>query len=148
MRAVLGATVLATATAGCGAKHDPYAASLAKGSEHVEIRGVVNGHALRAAGDFHGANGTMTIRSGKVVVHEVISGSHVFVDAGRKWSTATTTGFVSPVQIFRKRLPATIANGLVERVVLRTKQGRETIAFSKYGEHVSVTVPRVKGAAG
>jgi hypothetical protein len=144
VRLALGATLLATATA-CGAKHDPYAASLAQGSEHVELVGVVNGGQLRASGDFANETGKLTIHNGGTVVHEVVAGHRVYVDLGDGWVTGTTAGFVTPAQIFQKRVPARIEHGLVRSVVLKTRFGHETISFSKYGEHVSVTVPRVKG---
>jgi hypothetical protein len=147
VRAVLGATVLATATAGCGAKHDPYAASLAKGSEHVELRGTVAGARVTGSGDFTGSKGTLTVRTAKSVLREVVVGNRIYVDTGRGWQTAKSTGFVTPAQVFAKRMPARVENGLVRSVVLRDSHGTETITFSKYGEQVSVTVPRVKGAA-
>jgi hypothetical protein len=147
MRFVVGATLLATFTGCGGAKHDPYKASLQEGSEHVELRGVVNGQQLRASGDFANETGKMTIHSGGKVVHEVVAGHRVYVDLGDGWVTGTTAGFVTPAQVFQRRVPADIEHGLVHSVVLKTKFGHETISFSKYGEHVSVTVPRVKGAA-
>ncbi|HEY6961671.1 MAG TPA: hypothetical protein VI408_07265 [Gaiellaceae bacterium] len=147
MRLALGVTVLATATACGGEKPDPYAASLARGSEHIEIRGVVDGGAIRGYGDFTNETGHMiVITNTGAVLEEVVAGHRIYVKNDGQWSTSTAAGFLTPSQVFLKRVPARIENGLVRSVTFRNAHGRETITFSRYGEHVSVTVPRVKGS--
>ena len=144
MRLALGVTVLATATA-CGSakKVDPYANSLAQGSEHVTFHGVVQGRAVSGSGDFVGERGTLTTRANGAVVHQVVVGHRIYVRTVEGWRTRVTEGTNTPAEMFRKRLPATFRNDLVARIVV----GAITYEFSEYGKHVSVTVPRVKGAA-
>ena len=144
MRLALGVTVLATATA-CGSakKVDPYANSLAQGSEHVEFHGVVHGRAIRGSGDFRGERGTLTTRANGATVHQVVVGHRIYVKTVEGWSSRVTEGTNTPAEMFRKRLPATIESDLVKRIVV----GPMTYEFSQYGKQVSVTVPRVKGAA-
>jgi hypothetical protein len=55
------------------------------------------------------------------------------------------TGPQTPAQIFRTRPTATIVDGLVRHIELSTPNIRMGLDFSKYGEPVSITVPRVKG---
>jgi hypothetical protein len=141
VRVALGMTVLATATA-CGEqKVDPYENSLAQGSEHVEFHGVLQGRSVAGSGDFRGDRGTLTTRAGTTTVHQVVDGHRIFVRTVSGWRTRLTTGSNTPAQMFRKRLPATIEDDLVKKIVV----GPITYEFSKYGEDVSVTLPRVKG---
>ena len=142
MRLALGATVLATATA-CGEKEtpDPYAASLAKGTVHVEYHGVVRGRAISGSGDFRGDRGTLTTHAGSTTLDQVVVGHRTYVKTVDGWRSSVTSGPNTPAELFRRRLPATIENGLVKRMVV----GPMTYEFSAYGEQVSVTVPRVKG---
>ena len=143
MRLALGVTVLATATA-CGEKEqaaDPYAASLAKRTVHVEYHGVVRGRAISGSGDFRGDRGTLTTHAGSTTLHQVVVGQRTYVKTVDGWRSSVTSGPNTPAELFRRRLPATIENGLVKRMTV----GAITYVFSHYGEQVSVTVPRVKG---
>jgi hypothetical protein len=137
VRLALGVTVLATATA-CGEKKvDPYANSLAQGSEHVELHGTVHGARVTGSGDFRGDRGTLTTHVGRTTLHEVIVGHRTYVRTIEGWRSTVTRGANTPAELFRRRLPATIENGLVRRMVV----GPLTYEFSRYGEQVSVTVP-------
>jgi hypothetical protein len=142
VRLVVGVSVLATATA-CGEKKvDPYANSLAQGSEHVEFHGTAGGHRLSGYGDFRGERGNLVTHAGAVTIHEVVVGHRSYVKTAAGWKSTVTTGPNTPAELFRKRLPATVEGGLVRRMVV----GPMTYEFSRYGEQVSVTVPRVKGS--
>jgi hypothetical protein len=48
--------------------------------------------------------------------------------------------------MLRARLPAKVVDGLVRSLEIRGDGSFVTATFSRYGEHVSVTVPRVKGS--
>ena len=138
MRLALGVTVLATATACGGEKEvDPYANSLAQGSEHVEFHGIVRGERVTGSGDFRGDRGTLTTHAGTTTLHEVVVGHRTYVRTIEGWRSTVTRGANTPAELFRRRLPATIENGLVRRMVV----GPLTYEFSRYGEQVSVTVP-------
>jgi hypothetical protein len=143
VRLALGATVLATATA-CGGekKADPYAASLAKRTVHVEFAGTVGGQRVLGSGDFAGDRGRVVIHTRNGDVREVVDGHTIYTRLGSAWHVGHAAGPQTPAQMFRARVPATAAGGLVRRIV------RDGIAytFSNYGERVSVTVPRVKGS--
>jgi hypothetical protein len=150
VRLLLGVSVLATVTA-CGEKKlDPYENSLAQGSEHIELSGVIEGHAITGSGDFTNApdRGVLTIHEGPETIHEVFADRKVFVRVGEQWvSKVVPVGAPqTPAQMFKARQPATIEDGLVRQIVQRSPSGTITIDFSDYGKHVSVTVPRVKGS--
>jgi hypothetical protein len=149
VRAVAGAALLATAT-GCGAKHDPYAASLAKGSEHVQITAHVRHETLTGQGDFTNApdRGQYTFVVHGVTHRQVFAGGRLYVLAFGKWLSAKMAAHTpqTPAQMFRAHLPARIENGLVRSITIRDTGGTATYDFSRYGERVSITVPRVKGA--
>jgi hypothetical protein len=147
VRLALGVTVLATATACGGEKKvvDPYANSLARGSEHVEFRGIVDGVAITGVGDFTNTpdRGRITVHTPTGDVRQVIDGHTVYTAAGGRWHVKRVGGLQTAAQMLRARVPATIAGDLVRRVV----RGGVTYRFSLYGKKVSVHVPRVKGAA-
>jgi hypothetical protein len=48
--------------------------------------------------------------------------------------------------MLRARFPAKVVGSLVQSLELRGGGSFVTATFSRYGEHVSVTVPRVKGS--
>jgi hypothetical protein len=48
--------------------------------------------------------------------------------------------------MFRAHLPAKIEDGLIRSITVHQMGNVGTYVFSKYGEHVSVTVPPVKGS--
>ena len=145
MRVALGVTVLATVTACGGKKIDPYANSLAQGSEHVDFRGVVDGVAITGTGDFtnNPDRGRVTLHTPTGDVRQVIDGHTVYTAAGGRWHVKRVGGLQTAAQMFRARVPATVAGGFVRRIV---RHG-VTYDFSQYGKNVSVHVPRVKGAA-
>ena len=151
MRFVLGASVLAT-VAGCGSakKVDPYAASLAKGSEHVEIVAKVRGRELHGAGDFTNSpdRGRYTFSVLGKRTEQVFANGRLYVHVFGRWLSAKLTAKSpqTPAEMFRKRLPATFESGLVKSITIHDVGGTATYTFSKYGEHVSVTVPKAKGS--
>jgi hypothetical protein len=153
MRVLLGTTLLATACG--GAKQDPYAASLAKGSEHVEITAnarVGKQHErVTGSGDFTNApdRGRYTVSVHGTSFAQVFAGGRLYVSVDGRWLSAklTSQSPQTPAQMFRAHLPARIENGLVRSITIHDNLGgTATYNFSKYGEHVSVTVPRVKGS--
>lgn len=154
MRLLVGFSVLATATACGGKKADPYARSLALGSEHVEItadvsRGKVHEH-LTGSGDFTNVpdRGRYIFVAGGVAHQQIFANGRLYVHVYGQWLSGKLTSHSpqTPAQMFRAHLPAKIENGLVRSITIRDVGGVATYVFSKYGEHVSVTVPRVKGS--
>jgi hypothetical protein len=145
---------LALLATSCGGKDDPYAKSLAQGSEHVEYRGtvLVEGEPvpLRGSGDFTNSpdRGTLVIRQGTHTIREVYANSTVYIRDRNRWVSAKVRGDApeTPAQMLRLRLPAKVEDGLVRRIFLKTADGSITVDFSQYGEKVTVTVPRVKGS--
>ena len=152
MRLLVGTTVLATA-AGCGGakKADPYAASLAKPSEHVEIIAKVRGKTLHGQGDFTNRpdRGRYTFTVSGKPAEQVFANGRIYVHVFGKWLSAKLTAKSpqTPAQMFRAHLkPATFENGLVRTITVKATGGTATYVFSKYGEDVTVTVPKVKGS--
>jgi hypothetical protein len=151
VRLVLGTTVLAT-VAGCGGakKADPYAASLAKGSEHVEITARVRGRTLHGHGDFTNSpdRGHYVFKVAGLPSEQVFANGRLYVFAFGRWLSAKLTDKSpqTPAQMFRRRLPATFQDGLVKSITIHGTGGTATYTFSRYGEQVSVTVPTVKGS--
>ena len=155
MRAAIAFAPLALLATSCGGKAaDPYAKSLALGSEHVEINGwVANGtkHVpISASGDFtnHPDRGTLTIHQQGATLHEVFDRNTVYLRAGKNWVSqpVNTKMAQTPAQMFRARKPARVVNGRVVHIQQTTSTGSISIDFSRYGERVSVTIPRVKGS--
>jgi hypothetical protein len=154
MRAALALAPVALLATSCGGKSDPYAKSLAMGSEHVEIKGWIDDGEKRVpitgAGDFTNSpdRGTLTIRQRGVTIREVYDRNTVYTRVGNKWFSERldTETPQTPAQMFRARKPARIESGLVRRIEQRSPAGFISIDFSRYGEKVSVTVPRVKGS--
>jgi hypothetical protein len=140
----------------CGGKSDPYAASIAKGSEHVEAKGEVFAGGtwvpFTESGDFtnNPDRGRITLRIGGQTFHQVITRHYVYMQKNGAWTRVPLAGRdfspQTPAQIFRSRPTATIVDGLVRHVGLDTPTVRMSLNFSKYGEPVSITVPRVKGS--
>lgn len=156
MRLALGVTVLATATACGGSKPDPYAKSLARGSEHVEFHSSFTHGGKRVHvsgyGDFtnNPDRGRLNILTGNDATSfdEVFAGGRIYVNTFGEWVSGKVHGTnpQTPAQMFRAHLPARIENGLVRSITLTSPGGSATYVFSKYGEPVSVTIPRVKGS--
>ena len=151
MRLAVGTTVLAT-VAGCGAakKDDPYLASLAKPSEHVEITATVKGQTIHGHGDFTNDpdRGEYVFPLRGVLHRQVFADGRLYVNVFGKWLSAKLSAKSpqTPAQMFRRRLPATFENGLVKTITLHDAGGTATYTFSKYGEEVSITVPKTKGS--
>ncbi len=153
MRLLVGVGVLATATACGGKSEDPYAKSLSMGSEHIEFTAdATNGKAhelIKGSGDFTNApdRGRYSFVVRGAAQQQVFANGRLYVNAYGEWlpSKVGAQSPQTPAQMFRAHLPATIENGLVRSITIRDKGGVATYVFSKYGEHVSVTVPRVKG---
>ena len=155
MRVAIAFAPLALLATSCGGKAaDPYAKSLALGSERVEINGwVANGtkHVpISASGDFtnHPDRGTLTIHQQGATLHEVFDRNTVYLRAGKNWVSqpVNTKMAQTPAQMFRARKPARVVNGRVVHIQQTTSTGSISIDFSRYGERVSVTIPRVKGS--
>ena len=154
MRLALGVSVLATATA-CGGKTvDPYAKSLAMGSEHVEFTAdATNGKTHRritGSGDFTNApdRGRYSFAASGQRQQQVFAGGRLYVYAYGRWLSQKMSTHTpqTPAQMFRAHLPAKVENGVVRSITIHDTGGVVTYVFSNYGEHVSVTIPRVKGS--
>jgi hypothetical protein len=155
VRLALGASLLATATACDGKKVDPYEHSLAQGSEHVELRGYLLDGARKipvsGSGDFTNApdRGRLTLVVGGKKIKEVFANQTVYIETEDGWISQAVPKPKepeTPAQMLRARLPAKVVDGLVRSLELRGGGSFVTATFSRYGEHVSVTVPRVKGS--
>jgi hypothetical protein len=155
VRAALTLAPVALLATSCGTQGDPYARSLAQGSEHIEASGaVLAGTWVRftESGDFtnNPDRGRITLRIDGTSYNEVVAPHFVYMLDHGTWTRIPLTGGntspQTPAQIFRARPKASIAGGLVSHVDLRTAKVRMSVDFSKYGEPVSVTIPRVKGS--
>ena len=154
MRAAIAIAPVALLATSCGGKSDPYAKSLAQGSEHVEYRGeVLVGSTrvpLRGTGDFTNSpdRGKLVVRRGGETITEVFANDTVYIQIGKEWVSRKVSGSSpeTPAQMFRAHLSATVKDGLVRRINLKNGAGSIAVDFSRYGEHVSVAVPRVKGS--
>jgi hypothetical protein len=157
MRAAIALAPVALLATSCGGKSDPYAASIAKGSEHVKATGVVLAGgtwvAFTESGDFtnNPDRGRITLRLKGQTFHQVVTSRYVYMQQKNgTWkrvpSAGSGTGPQTPAQIFRTRPTATIIDGLVRHIELSTDNLRMSLDFTKYGEPVSITVPRVKGS--
>jgi hypothetical protein len=150
---VVPLAILATSCGGKSAK-DPYAASLATGSEHVVLTAdATNGKAhvrIEGSGDFTNVpdRGRYSFVAGGRRQQQVFANGRLYVRVGTRWVSAKMSTHTpqTPAQMFRAHLPAKIENGLVRSITVHDTGGVATYVFSKYGEHVSVTVPRVKGS--
>ena len=153
MRVAATIAPLALLATSCGgSKQDPYAKSLAMGSEHVEITADLSaGRHLVGSGDFTNAPDrgrySFTV-DGKPDQRQVFANGRIYVYGFGKWLTMTMTVHTpqTPAQMFRAHLPAKIENGLVRSITLHSHGSVATYVFSKYGEPVSITIPRVKGS--
>jgi hypothetical protein len=158
MRAAIAIAPVALLATSCGGKAaDPYAKSLAMGSEHVEAKGAVHAGgtwvAFTESGDFtnNPDRGRITLRIRGESFHQVVTSRYVYMQEHGAWKRVPLAGRdmspQTPAQIFRTRPTATIADGLVRHIEISTQNIRMSVDFSKYGEPVSITVPRVKGSA-
>ncbi len=153
MRLVIGVSVLATATACGGKAADPYAKSLAMGSEHVEIKadatiGKAHEH-LTGSGDFTNTpdRGHYSFVVGGTTHRQVFANGRLYVHVLGQWLSQKVSAHTpqTPAQMLRAHLPAKVENGLIRSITVHDTGGVATYVFSHYGNHVSVTVPRVKG---
>jgi hypothetical protein len=150
------APVALLATSCGGGKSDPYTASIAKGSEHVEAKGVVRAGntwvPFTESGDFTNDpdQGRITLRLKGQTFHQVVTSRYVYMQDHGAWKRVPVAGRdlspQTPAQIFRTRPTAILADGLVSHIDISTDTIRMGVDFSKYGEPVSITVPRVKGS--
>ncbi len=154
MRAAIAIAPVALLATSCGGKAaDPYARSLAMGSEHVEFTADVSrGKAherIMGSGDFTNApdRGRYRFVAGGKPQQQVFANGRLYVHVYGQWLSGklTTHSPQTPAQMFRAHLPAKFEDGLVHSIAVRDTGSVATYVFSKYGEHVSVTVPRVKG---
>jgi hypothetical protein len=156
MRVAFALAPVALLATSCGGKSDPYEASIAKGSEHVEATGSVLADGtwvpFTESGDFTNDpdRGRITLRLKGQSFHQVVTSRYVYMQQKNgTWkrvpAAGRDTGPQTPAQIFRTRPTATIVDGLVRHIELSTPNIRMSLDFSKYGEPVSITVPRVKG---
>jgi hypothetical protein len=144
------------ATSCGGSKVDPYAKSLAMGSEHVEFHSsfAQGGKRVDASGygDFtnNPDRGRLNILTGSdsSSFDEVFANGRIYVDTFGEWVSGKVHGNTpqTPAEMFRAHLPARIENGVVRSITVSSKGGSATYVFSKYGEPVSITIPRVKGS--
>ncbi|MCW2964183.1 MAG: hypothetical protein JWO17_1435 [Actinomycetia bacterium] len=156
MRAAIAIAPFALLATSCGGKAgDPYAKSLAMGSEHVEMRGWVTANGktripISASGDFTNTpdRGTLTVHMHGATFREVFDRNTVYVQRGNDWVRARVEAGSpqTPAQFFRARRPARAQDGLVRHIDDKSRSGFLSVDFSRYGAHVSVTVPRVKGS--
>jgi hypothetical protein len=155
VRAAIAIAPVALLATSCGGKAaDPYAKSLAMGSEHVQFTAdVANGKAherITGSGDFTNApdRGRYSFVAGGTTRRQVFASGRLYVYAYGQWlsSKLTTHSPQTPAQMFRAHLPAKVEDGLIRSITVRDVGSVATYVFSKYGEHVSVTVPRVKGS--
>ncbi len=155
--AIALAPVALLATSCGGGKSDPYAASLAKGSEHVEAKGTVFAGGtwvpFTESGDFTNEpdRGRITLRLKGQTFHQVVTPRYVYMQQpSGAWKRVPVAGRglspQTPAQIFRTRPTATIVDGLVSHIEISNSNVHMSVDFSKYGEPVSITVPRVKGS--
>jgi hypothetical protein len=157
MRVACALAPVAVLATSCGGKSDPYTASIAKGSEHVEARGAVLAGGtwvqFTESGDFTNDpdRGRITLHLKGQTFRQVVTPRYVYMQQKNgTWkrvpSAGRGTGPQTPAQIFRTHPTATIVNGLVRHVELDTENLRMSLDFTKYGEPVSITVPPVKGS--
>jgi hypothetical protein len=148
VRAAFALAPVALLATSCGAHSDPYEHSLAQGSEHVDFRGRVNGIAITGSGDFTNApdRGRVTVHTPTGDVQQVIVGQKVYTRVAGAWNVAQVDGVQTAAQMLRARIPARVVDGLVRHLEIRTGKSVVAYDFSRYGKHVSVTVPRVKGS--
>jgi hypothetical protein len=157
VRAAVAIAPVALLATSCGGKDDPYAKSLAMGSEHFEGSGTVRAAGIRArfteTGDFTNQpdRGRLTLRFvNGGTFREIVTSNAVYIRFENRWVRAPAysapVALKTPAQLFKAGFPATIEDGLVRHMEIRTPKLKMSIDFSRYGEKVSVTVPRVKGS--
>jgi hypothetical protein len=153
MRCVFALAPLAVVASACGSKADPYARSLARGSEHVELKGSALAAGVRvpfaASGDFTNSpdRGSMTLHfEHGATFREIVTSSRVYIQLERRWYSVSTTsapvGTQTPAEILRAHAPGRIEGGVVRHVDIHTPRVTMSIDFSRYGEPVHVAVPR------
>ena len=158
MRAAIAIAPLALLASSCGGKTDPVAKTLAQSSEHVTLRGTVtsggNTQAFSAAGDFtnHPDQGAMTMHFGTQAIHEVITGSRVYIRSsalklakGKSWllvsASSDAAGTQTPTHMLEHGYPIRVKDGLVSHIDLKTKTLTMSVDLSRFGEPVHVQVP-------
>ena len=155
MRAAFALAPVALLATACGSKaEDPYAKSLAMGSEHVEFTAdATNGRVhkrIRGSGDFSNVpdRGRYSFAVDGKSQQQVFADGRIFVHVYGRWLSQKMSTHTpqTPAQMFRARLPATMEGGLVRSITVHDTGGDVKYVFSKYGEPVSITVPRVKGS--
>jgi hypothetical protein len=149
---------LALFVSACGSSKDPVANTLAQSSEHVTLHGTVTSsgqtQAFTATGDFtnHPDRGTMTMQFGPQTVHEVITGSQVYIRSnalklakGKSWllvsATSDAAGTQTPTHMLKHGYPMTVKDGLVRHIDLKNKTLTMSVDLSRFGEPVNVQVP-------
>ncbi len=154
MRVAATVAPLALLATACGGKSDPYAASLAKASEHVEftahITGLKGRERITGTGDFtnHPDRGQYSFVAGGRTFRQVFAEGRLYVHVSGKWllRKLIAQSPQTPAQMFRAHLPAKVEGGLIRSITVRQAGSVATYVFSSYGKEVSVTVPRVKGS--
>jgi hypothetical protein len=158
VRAAIVIAPLALLASACGGKVDPVAKTLAQPSEHVTLHGTVTSNgktqAFTAAGDFtnHPDQGTMTMHFGPQTIHEVITGSRVYIRStalklakGKSWllvsATSDTAGTQTPTHMLRHGYPMSVKDGLVRHIEIKTTTLTMSVDFSRFGKPVHVQVP-------
>jgi hypothetical protein len=158
MRAAIVIAPLALLTSSCGGKADPVAKTLAQSSEHVTLSGTVSSggktQAFSAAGDFtnHPDRGAMTMHFGAQTIHEVITGSRVYIRSnalklakGKSWllvsAASDAAGTQTPTHMLQHGYPMRVKDGLVRHIDLKTKTLTMSVDLSRFGEPVHVHVP-------
>jgi hypothetical protein len=154
VRAAIAIAPFALLATSCGGKSDPYAKSLAMGSEHVEVHATFTRVGKRVhitgSGDFTNTpdRGRLHVVASGNSFDEVFAGNRIYVNTFGDWVSGKIHGNdpQTPAEMFRARLPARVENGLVRSITVNSSGGSATYVFSKFGEPVSVTIPRVKGS--
>jgi hypothetical protein len=159
MRAAIAIAPLALLASSCGGKADPIEKTLAQKSEHVDLRGTVTTagktQSFSASGDFsnHPDQGEMTMQLGGQTIHEVITGSRVYINStaltlpkGKKWLVVDAkrdpAGTQTPTHMLRHGgYPMRIEDGLVRHIDVKTPTVTMSVDFSGFGRPVHVHIP-------
>ena len=85
-----------------------------------------------------------------MTLQEVVTRRAVYIRLRNRWlrvpAAYAPASLQSPAELFRAHYPARIEAGLVRSVRVHTAKVDMTVDFSRYGEHVSVSIPRVEGS--
>ncbi len=159
MRVAIAIAPVVLLASSCGGKSDPVAKTLAQPSEHVALTGTVTAAGKKqrftASGDFtnHPDQGTMTMRLGGQTIHEVITGTRVYIRSnalkmpkGKLWllvdAKQDLAGTQTPAHMLQHGgYPLRVQHGLVTHIDIKTSNVTMSVDFSRFGSPVRVQVP-------